>query len=207
MNIHYVFFQIPNPNSYDPQDWGVFSNTPEKIMFHEVFGSATECGIRFNCVKPTIQGQWQCKGVGQKKGNLDIPTEIKDFLINVKPTTSTTTATTTQGLKPQSNCTEKAEKSVPFTDSLAKQMNMNKIAIISLSATCGILLVVVVITTICCTKKRLCKKQKVTINEPKKEKRNSTWYNDYDISTASRASSTCDIEQPPFEYKSVIVME
>ena len=118
-------------------------------------------------------------------------------------TTSTTTpATTTQGLKPQSNCTE---KTVPFTNS--KQMKMNKIVIISLSATCGILLVVVVITTICCTKKRLCKKQKVTINEPKKEKRNSTWYNDYDISTASRASSTCDIEQPPFEYKSVIVME
>ena len=168
MNIHYVFFQIPNPNSYDPQDWGVFSNTPEKILFHEVFGDAKECGIRFNCVKPTIQGQWQCKGVGPPTF-LEPPTEIKDFLIDVKPittTSTTTTATTTQGLKPHSNCTE---KSVSFTDSSAKQMKTNKIAIISLSATCGILLVVVVITTICCTKKRLCKNQKVTINEPKKE--------------------------------------
>ena len=196
-----------NCNSHNTQDWGAFSNTPKEIIFDEVFGDAKKCGIRFNCVKQTIPKNWQCKGVGQKWGNLDIPTEIKDFLIDVKSTTTTsttTTATTTQGLKPHSNCTE---KSVSFTDSSAKQMKTNKIAIISLSATCGILLVVVVITTICCTRKRLCKKQKVTINEPKKEKRNSTWYNDYDISTASRASSTCDIEQPPFEYKSVIVME
>ena len=202
---------MPNPNSHNSQDWGVFSNTREDILFDEVFGDAKECGIRFKCVKPTMPKHWQCKGVGQEKKNR-IPTEIKDFVIDVKQTTTSSTTTkvptttmapsTTRGLEPKSNCTEKQDL---LSDQLMKKMEIGKIAFISVSAFSGILLVIVITLSICYSKRR-CKKTKVTINEPKKRTRNSTWY-DLDITRASRQSSTEDVEQPPFEYKSVIVMQ
>ena len=161
----------------------------KEVPFDEGLGDAEECGIRFNRVKPTIPRKWQCKGVGL--GNLG----KKDFVIGVKPITTTSTTTT------RSNCTEKL---VLMCDQLMKKMEIGKIAFISVSAFSGILLVIVITLSICYSKKN--KKAKVTINEPKKQTRNSTWY-DLDITRASRQSSTEDIEQPPFEYKSVIVMQ
>ena len=157
----------------------------KEVPFDEGLGDAEECGIRFNRVKPTIPRKWQCKGVGI--GNLG----KKDFVIGVQRTTTTTAPTTTTT---RSNCTE-----------LMKKMEIGKIAFISVSAFSGILLVIVITLSICYSKRR-CKKTKVTINEPKKRTRNSTWY-DLDITRASRQSSTEDVEQPPFEYKSVIVMQ
>ena len=162
----------------------------KEVPFDEGLGDAEECGIRFNRVKPTIPRKWQCKGVGL--GNLG----KKDFVIGVQRTTTTAPTTT------RSNCTEKL---VLMCDQLMKKMEIGKIAFISVSAFSGILLVIVITLSICYSKRR-CKKTKVTINEPKKRTRNSTWY-DLDITRASRQSSTEDIEQPPFEYKSVIVMQ
>ena len=155
----------------------------KEVPFDEGLGDAEECGIRFNRVKPTIPRKWQCKGVGL--GNLG----KKDFVIGVQRTATTTAPPTTR-----SNCTE-----------LMKKMEIGKIAFISVSAFSGILLVIVITLSICYSKRR-CNKTKVTINEPKKQTRNSTWY-DLDITRASRQSSTEDIEHPPFEYKSVIVMQ
>ena len=200
-----MFFQIPHPlySHLNSQEWGVVSDTPKELKFDEVFGDDKKCGIRFNCVKPSIPKHWQCKGVG-----LGMPAITKDFVIDVKPTTTTSTTTiapstsktTTQ--TPKSNCTEKPDL---LSDQLMKKMEIGKIAFISVSAFSGILLVIVITLSICYSKKN--KKAKVTINEPKKQTRNSTWY-DLDISRASRQSSTSsDVEQPPFEYKSVIVMQ
>ena len=207
-NYEVVFFQIPHPlySHLNSQEWGVVSDTPKELKFDEVFGDDKKCGIRFNCVKPTIPKNWQCKGVGERNDFLNImPTEIREFFIDVKPTTTvvpttiapTTSKTTTQ--KPKSNCTEK------LPDQFMKKMGIGEIAFISVSAFSGILLVIVITLSICYSKKN--KKAKVTINEPKKQIRNSTWY-DLDISRASRQSSTSsDVEQPPFEYKSVIIMQ
>ena len=213
------FFQIPHPlyARENAKAWGVVSDTGEvsdipqkELQFDEVFGDTKlhVCGIRFNCVKPTIPRKWQCKGVGHPPSlyQPEPPTANKTFVIVVKPTTTTstttiaTTATTTRGIEHRSNCTEKSD-----SDQLMKRMKIDKIVIISVSAFSGILLVIVITFSICYSKRK-CKKTKVTINEPKKQTRNSTWY-DLDITRASRQSSTEDIEQPPFEYKSVIVMQ